>query len=596
MLSLGRLKSSFGAPFLLLVTSVYWTQGFRSFVWMGVSFQMKDQLNLSPSASQYVMSIAFIPWSVKPLYGILSDCVPLGGRRRIPYLVISSVLCFLSWVILGLVHGSRESFLQLTMLLTLQNLGAAMADVVVDAMVAETAKKERAQYAGDLQSLSWLAMAFGGIIGSLTGGIALAMFNAGGIFLIFSIFPLLQLLYCFLIDERTLGKGIDQGIESTKEVEVAGLAMATDASEGPFKGNGFDVSFDDLRIADVAQKETKMLTAIMDVSKSTRRSNGAEHAESMARVHELSEDEGWVQVGKATADDVTEKEESSWTEQNATEVTRDLSADEKNEVLGHEAQKLEDNGLHRRKGSSPQGNNNRPIEREPEVKIHNEIGLAPGIRSTLLTLYQAIKQPAIFRPMLWFLIAQAVVPNISTIMFYYQTNVLKLDAAFLGTSRVIGWVGLMLGTFFYNHYLKHVSLRKLFGWVHIGVALLTLTDILLVSGLGTQLGIPNKAFVVGSSALGDAVQQFKFMPFLVLSGQLCPPGIEGTLFALFMSVNNLGATLSSFGGAALSSILQISANEFDNLVTGILIQAASTLLPLMFLFLVPAEITGVSTH
>ncbi|MFS8033025.1 putative biopterin transporter family [Helianthus anomalus] len=38
------------------------------------------------------------------------------------------------------------------------------------------------------------------------------------------------------------------------------------------------------------------------------------------------------------------------------------------------------------------------------------------------------------------------------------------------------------------------------------------------------------------------------MPFLILSGHLCPPRIEGTLFALFMLINNLGATISGFLG------------------------------------------------
>lgn len=46
-----------------------WMQGFRSFVWTAVSYQLKDKLKLSPSASQLVSSIVFFPWSIKPLYG-----------------------------------------------------------------------------------------------------------------------------------------------------------------------------------------------------------------------------------------------------------------------------------------------------------------------------------------------------------------------------------------------------------------------------------------------------------------------------------------------------------------------------------------------
>ena len=84
----------------------------------------------------------------------------------------------------------------------------------------------------------------------------------------------------------------------------------------------------------------------------------------------------------------------------------------------------------------------------------------------------------------------------------------------------------------------------------------------------------------------------RMMPFLILSGQLCPPGIEGTLFALFMSINNLGSTLGSFLGAALASALNISTAQFDNLALGLGAQLIGTLLPIGFLFLIPKEVTG----
>ncbi|KAG8045513.1 hypothetical protein GUJ93_ZPchr0008g14031 [Zizania palustris] len=45
---------------------------------------------------------------------------------------------------------------------------------------------------------------------------------------------------------------------------------------------------------------------------------------------------------------------------------------------------------------------------------------------------------------------------------------------------------------------------------------------------------------------------YRMVPFLTLCGQLCPTGINGTLFALFMSISNLGSTLCSFLGAAVA--------------------------------------------
>jgi MFS family permease len=74
---------------------------------------------------------------------ILSDCIPIKGRRRIPYLVIATVLSLVPWLILGLNATLRSSRWHLMIVLTVQNLGSAMADVVVDAMIAEAVRLER---------------------------------------------------------------------------------------------------------------------------------------------------------------------------------------------------------------------------------------------------------------------------------------------------------------------------------------------------------------------------------------------------------------------------------------------------------------------
>ncbi|XP_054810559.1 probable folate-biopterin transporter 4 isoform X3 [Prosopis cineraria] len=79
-----------------------------------------------------------------------------------------------------------------------QNLGSAMADVVVDAMIAEAARYDRASFAGDLQSISWMAMALGGICGSLLGGYVLSNLQIDTIFLLFAVLPTIQLISCQL--------------------------------------------------------------------------------------------------------------------------------------------------------------------------------------------------------------------------------------------------------------------------------------------------------------------------------------------------------------------------------------------------------------
>ncbi|KAK3199620.1 hypothetical protein Dsin_023035 [Dipteronia sinensis] len=198
-----------------------------------------------------------------------------------------------------------------------------------------------------------------------------------------------------------------------------------------------------------------------------------------------------------------------------------------------------------------------------------------SLKAATYSLYGAFRQPAILRPMTWFFLAHVTVPNLSTIMFYYQTEFLNLEPSFLGTARVVGWAGLMLGTYAYNCYLKKIKLRKILIYCS------------RLSRLNVAYWISDKATVLYGSALSDAVNQFKLMPFLIL--------IQGTLFALFMSINNFGSTVGSFVGAGLASILNISSGSFDNLLLGIVIQVICTFIPIAFLFLIPKEATGVST-
>ena len=63
---------------------------------------------------------------------------------------------------------------------------------------------DRAAFAGDLQSLSWLSMALGGICGCLLGGHALDNLPIDTVFLLFAALPALQLVSCGLVQESPI--------------------------------------------------------------------------------------------------------------------------------------------------------------------------------------------------------------------------------------------------------------------------------------------------------------------------------------------------------------------------------------------------------
>ncbi|CAI5516929.1 unnamed protein product [Closterium sp. Naga37s-1] len=659
---LNSLRRCFGTPFLILVFSIYWAQGFRAFPWTGISILVKDHLKLGPAAAQLMTSTAYMPWSVKPLYGILSDCVPIRGGRRIPYIIIANALSLLSWLALAFVPSLAASPAPFTLLLVLQNVGAAMADVVIDAMVAEAAKGDKERYAGDLQSLSWFSMAAGGVVGSLLGGPALKTLQPHGMFALFAFFPLSQLAMCFMSSERKLtgwtGSGEeDEGDEEEEEEE----GVEEEEREGE-EGEGVRESGKGARASEGDEKEKDSVSngtaaaapscvqternsdATIDSAADSVVTDGcaSSHGNRMS-VGSESEESGelgeWEQVVPEQV--VPEQQEEESVEGKGKEMGSDLfgpsrgKTDEKSlEAIGTRKKDGEgkegdevgggkeegggeksvageqSTGLRQRRGregGDREGGKGNAAEtaraegaeeagkRRSEERSRRKAagGLGRKVLDLVTALWHAVMSPDIFWPMAWFMTSCAVVPTLTSSLFYFHTNHLHLDPSFLGSTKVIGWAGLMLGTLLYNTRLKYVPIRRIFMWVHISMAVCTIADTLLTSRLNLRLGIPDTVFLLGSAAVSDAVNQFKFMPFLVLSARLCPPGIEGTLFALFMSAYNFGNTLSGYMGATLATRLGITATSFDNLTLGVTIQAVCTLLPILFLRCVPANMTGV---
>ena len=64
----------------------------------------------SPAALAGLMALLAVPWTIKPIFGLLSDFVPLFGSRRRNYLLLANALAALSLLVLAFVPlapGSR---------------------------------------------------------------------------------------------------------------------------------------------------------------------------------------------------------------------------------------------------------------------------------------------------------------------------------------------------------------------------------------------------------------------------------------------------------------------------------------------------------
>jgi folate/biopterin transporter len=188
---------------LLAILTVYFVQGILGLARLAVSFFLKDDLGLSPAEVAALTGIASLPWIIKPLFGFMSDGLPLFGYRRRPYLILSGLLGTIAWV--GLATIVDNGWLA-TGVLLLTSLSVAISDVIVDSLVVERARKESLAQSGSLQSLSWGSSALGGLLTAYLSGWLLQHFNANTIFLITATFPLLVSSVAWAIAEDKIDK------------------------------------------------------------------------------------------------------------------------------------------------------------------------------------------------------------------------------------------------------------------------------------------------------------------------------------------------------------------------------------------------------
>ena len=91
---------------LIAILTVYFVQGILGLARLAVSFFLKDDLAFTPAQVAALTGIAAIPWIIKPVFGFLSDGLPVFGYRRRPYLILSGILGTLSWIALATVVNS----------------------------------------------------------------------------------------------------------------------------------------------------------------------------------------------------------------------------------------------------------------------------------------------------------------------------------------------------------------------------------------------------------------------------------------------------------------------------------------------------------
>jgi folate/biopterin transporter len=210
-------------PEIWAIALVYLVQGLFGVCRLAISFYYKDTLHISPVQFTMISSISAIPWIIKPLYGFISDTFPFFGYKRKGYLVLSSIIATLPWLLLsnlaslvnqGLFTNNELSIVYSVLLVSISSLGIAFGDVLIDAYVVDRSTNQ--EIASALQCICRTASSLGGLLSAYLSGYLLQTYGHIFVFNLTATIPILMLIAARLIKENKIDYNIIIQDQSTK--------------------------------------------------------------------------------------------------------------------------------------------------------------------------------------------------------------------------------------------------------------------------------------------------------------------------------------------------------------------------------------------
>ncbi len=204
----------------MLFALAYFAQGLGQaggLISQPLNYYLKVGLGLNTAQVSDYLAILTIPWMIKPLYGLVSDYLPLLGYRRKTWLVLVNLVAASGFLWLsGLTQAGT-----IVIALTLTAFGTAASDVIIDALMVENGK--RTGMTARFQGVQWLWFKVAAILTALTGGYLASLFEPASALHIAAtitmLAPLAVIVASYLvIREERAEISLEQLKETTKSV------------------------------------------------------------------------------------------------------------------------------------------------------------------------------------------------------------------------------------------------------------------------------------------------------------------------------------------------------------------------------------------
>ena len=128
-----QLCKKFDKEFILLLAYQNINQGLWAMVLLSAQDYYKQYLYLDPGVMASYISMLSVTWSIKILYGLISDNFPIMGSRRKSYIIMAGIIQFASMMSIFVLNISTG--IAVALLIAATSMTIAFSNVVVDAIL-----------------------------------------------------------------------------------------------------------------------------------------------------------------------------------------------------------------------------------------------------------------------------------------------------------------------------------------------------------------------------------------------------------------------------------------------------------------------------
>lgn len=234
-----------------------------------------------------------------------------------------------------------------------------------------------------------------------------------------------------------------------------------------------------------------------------------------------------------------------------------------------------------------------------DERIERAEPTSAAVCGRLQEVFEVLTTSDIGRPLV-FIMVFALTPTSESAVWFFMTEPtsvggLGFSMHMIAIMSCLGNLTSIVGTLLYRAIAPLVRFNTLFAGCTVVISLVSMTQTILVNRWNLAYGLGDWMFAIGDDIMADVLGQIMIMPIMIMIAKLCPPGIEGTMYASILSLMNMCNTLSDIVSATMTKRLGIARADdgrmdFTRLNTLIVVCVALNYLPLFFIDLIPERL------